>query len=304
MRNSRALGGRTWRVALLWGVAAGLALAGCSKKNGDQQGAAAAGQVIAHVGSDDVTIQELENEFRLANIPPDKRSDAIIKRVLGEVVARKYLVQQALAQKLDREPTIHLDVMRSKEQVLAGAVVQRDLASKASTIGKAEIDRYIGAHPAQFAKRQILTTEQITLPITANIKSIVEATKDFKSLDQVNQKLTEMDVPHARSTGVLDTVSMPTDLLAALQAHKADDIFFTRSGLNGTFFKVTGEQSQPLTGDDAANRARQLLKIDLLRADSEQTGQAAEAGAKFEGDYARIMSSQPAAEKENAPAKD
>ena len=102
----------------------------------------------------------------------------------------------------------------------------------------------------------------------------------------------------------LDSVNMPDDFLAALQAHKADDIFFARNGPNGTFFKVTGEQSRPLTGDDAANRARQLLRIDLLRADSEQTAQAAEAGAKYEGDYARIMGNQPPVEKENAPAKD
>jgi EpsD family peptidyl-prolyl cis-trans isomerase len=238
----------------------------------------------------------------LANIPADKRTDTTVKRALGEVIVRKYLVQQALAAKLDREPTVHLDIMRAREQVLAGAIVQRDLGSKASSIGKAETDKYIGAHPSQFAKREILSTEQITFPITGNIQSIVDATKDFKTLEQVDQKLSEMNVLHSRSTGMLDSGNIPDEFLSALQSKKTDDIFFARSGANGTFFKVTGEQSKPLSGEDATNRARQLLRIEMLRTENEQTVQAAEASAKYEGDYSRIMGKQPP-EKETEPPK-
>ena len=43
-------------------------LTGCGKKSGDQA-AVAKGQVVAHVGDQVVTTQELENEFRLANVP-------------------------------------------------------------------------------------------------------------------------------------------------------------------------------------------------------------------------------------------
>src|ERR1700690_1786570 len=87
------------------GLACVLALAGCGRKGADA--VAAAGQVIAHVGPDEVTIQELENEFRWNNAPADKRDDSVVKRALSELVGRKYLMQQALAAKLDREPTVH-----------------------------------------------------------------------------------------------------------------------------------------------------------------------------------------------------
>src|SRR5437763_9311341 len=49
-----------------------MALAGCGKKD---QGAAVSGQVVAHIGEEVVTKQELENEFRWANIPPEKQKD-------------------------------------------------------------------------------------------------------------------------------------------------------------------------------------------------------------------------------------
>ena len=64
---------RGWRIAATAAAVAGaVALAGCGKK---QEAQAVVGQVIAHVGPDDVTQQELDNELRLANIPADKRSD-------------------------------------------------------------------------------------------------------------------------------------------------------------------------------------------------------------------------------------
>lgn len=293
---------RFWLVGFIYGLAPLILLAGCSKHKADEEAAAPTGQVIAHVGTDAVTVQELENELRLANVPFDKRSDAVKKRVLGEIVIRKYLVQQAMAAKLDREPTVHLDIMRSREQVLAGAQVQRTLATNASSIGKSEIDQFIGAHPSQFAKREILSIEQITMPIGAETQAVVDATKDFKTLDQVDQKLKELGVLHSRSTGALDSGNVSDEFLVALRAKKDEDIFFARSGANGTFFKVTGEQAKPLSGDDAANRARQLMRMALLKAESEQAAQAAEASTKYEGEYAKIMSKK-APEKQEAPVK-
>ena len=92
----------------------GLALAGCDKKP-DVTTEAPKSQVVAKIGNQVVTVQELDNEFRLGNVTAEKRKDPdTIKRVLGELVTRKYLVQQALDAKLDREPTVLLDILRSK----------------------------------------------------------------------------------------------------------------------------------------------------------------------------------------------
>jgi len=279
--------------AFVIGLACLASLAGCGRHHAAEEANAPAGQVIAHVGDDAITAQELDNELRLANIPVDKRSDAVKKRALSEIVARKYLVQQALAAKLDREPTVHLDIMRSREQVLAGAQVQRTVASKASSIGKSEIDQFIAAHPSQFAKRQILNIDQITLSMGQDSQAVLDATKDFKSLEQVDQKLKELGLLHTRSTGVLDSGNISDEFLAALEAKKTDDIFFVRSGANGTFFKVTGEQSLPLSGDDAANRARQLMRMAILKSEGEEVAQASEASAKYEGEYVNLMGKQP-----------
>ena len=262
-------------------------LLGCSKKN--DQSAAPTGQVVARVGSEDVTTQELENEFRLLNVPPDKQKDpALVKQVLGELVLRKYLLQQALDAKLDREPGVLLDLLRARTQVLSNAYISRTVAAK--PISEADIDKYIASNPLKFANRQLVSVEQIVFPIGPTAQAVVDASKDLKSLDEIDQKLNSMGVPHNRSMGGLNTADIPQQLFDLIQAKKADEVFFIRSGPNGVFFKVTGEEPRPLAGEAAANLARQLIRADQIKAEIGIASVAANLEAKYQGDYATIMS--------------
>lgn len=276
-----------WRVAAtVLALTSAIALAGCGKK---QEAPAVVGQVIAHVGPDDVTQQELDNELRLANVPADKRTDDVVKAILSRIVERKYLVQQAIAAKLDREPTVHLDLLRSREQILAGAYVQRDLGSKVTAISKNEIDDYIQSHPNQFAKRQIYNIEQVSFPPGGNLETLAAATKDFKTIDQVTGKLNELGIKYSRGPGALDSATMPAQMLAALQARKADDVYFIRSRNSASFFKVTSVDDKPLTGDEAQQLGKRELASDLAKKAAQDTSKAAVSSSKFEGDYSRIM---------------
>jgi len=264
----------------------GLVLSGCGKKEG--QGAASNGQIVARIGNEDVTTQELENEFRLNNISPDKQKDpAIVKQVLSELVVRKYLLQQAVTAKLDREPGVLLDLLRARAQVLANAFLTRTVVNE--PISKADIDNYIANNPSKFANRELVAVEQIVFPLAANAQSVVDATKQSKSLDEVDQQLTSMGVQHGRSMGALNSTEIPIDLFNAIQTKKTDDVFFVRSGANGVFFQVRGQEARPLAGEAAANVARQLIRSDKLKAQIGMASVAANLEAKYEGDYATIM---------------
>ncbi len=287
MLRISGLADRRWRIAATGlALTAVVALAGCGKK---QEGPAVVGQVIAHVGPDDVTQQELDNEFRLAGVPADKRTDEAAKALLTRILERKYLVQQAMAGKLDREPTVHLDLLRSREQILAGAYVQRDLGAKVSAISKNEIDTYIQSHPDQFDKRQIYNIEQVSFPPSNNMDALAAATKDFKTIDQVEDKLKEFGIKYSRGPGALDSATIPPQMLKALQGRKPDDVFFIRSRNNASFFKVTTVEDKPLTADEAQQLGKRELASNLARKASEDTSKAAVAETKFEGDYGRIM---------------
>jgi EpsD family peptidyl-prolyl cis-trans isomerase len=275
---------RLVRLAAVVGSCAVL-LAACGKSD---QAPAAKGQVVARIGDQVVTNQELENEFRFANIPPDKQKDPeLIKRVLSELVARKYLLQQALAAKLDREPGVLLDLIRAREQVLENAYLMRAVASKAPN--KADVDKYIANNPSKFAKRTLLSVEQIGFPFGPSSQSVVDGSKDAKSLDEIDQQLTAAGIPHSRQMSALSSGDLPPDFYNRIEAKKADDVFFVRAGPNGVFFKVVGQESRPLEGDGAANLARQLLRADALKAETGIATYSAGLEAKYEGEYAKIM---------------
>jgi len=267
-------------------------LAACGK-GGDNQAAAPKGQVVAQLGSEAVTTQELENELRLDNVPADKQKDPeILKRVLGDLVARKYLVRQALEAKLDREPRVLLDILRSRELVLANAAISGSVAGKLSAISKADIDKYIASNPSKFANRQLMTVEQITFPIGANAQSVIEATRDAKSLDQIEQKLTALNIQHSRSMGKLNSADLPEGLFNRMQMKRPDDVFFLRAGPNGVFAVVKSEEIRPLSGEAAINYARQSLRADLLKSEIGMASVAANLEAKYQDEYAKLMSPQ------------
>jgi EpsD family peptidyl-prolyl cis-trans isomerase len=265
-----------------------LLLLGCSKK--EEQVAAPNSQVVARLDNDVITIQELDNEFRLANVPIDKRKDpSTIKQFLGEIVSRKYLARRALNEKLDREPTVLLDILRARDIVLANSVASRDVTTKTSAITQSDIGSYIAKNPQKFSNRQIFTIEQIAFPVGSNEQSVVNATKGLNTLEEVDQKLTSLGVSHNRSSGVLDSGDLPPDLFNLLQTKQAGNIFFVRSGSNGVFFHIKGQQSSPLEGDSAVAQARQLLRSELVKTEIGMAGVEAKLNAKYEGEYAKIM---------------
>jgi EpsD family peptidyl-prolyl cis-trans isomerase len=279
------------RAATILGLC-GVLVAGCGKKSGEQA-ALSNSQVVAHVGEQVITAQEFENELRLLNIPPEKQKEPeTVKRVLNEMVTRKYLLAQALNAKLDREPNVLLDILRSREQVLANAFITRGVAKKLSAISKADVDKYITDNPLRFAGRKLMAVDQIIFPLGANSQSVIDSAKDANSLEDVEQKLTAMGVPHGRSSGTLNSSEIPDELISSMRSKKPDDVFFVRSGQNGAFLKVKSEEVRPLEGEAAANTARQLMRNDLLKAEAGMVSVSANLEAKYEGVYSKIMNSE------------
>jgi len=276
----------SWTTPLAIVLVVGLMLSACGRK----QESAAGGQVIGHIGPDAITIQELQNEMRVLNVPPDsQKDDAAVKRTLSEIAARKYVVQQAVAAKMDRQPTVLLDILRAREQVLSSAYIQREIGTKSAGIGKGEVDSFIQAHPSQFASREEFDIDQISFQAPTEMDEVAAATKDFKTLEQVDGKLNLLGVKHVRHPGAIDGATLPDNVLASLRARKDDDIFFLRAGEGATFFKVLEVKPKPVAGDDAQRLARRALQQELLKTLSADTERAALATAKFEGDYARVM---------------
>jgi len=226
--------------AIMTGVFAALLL-GCAKTSNP---AGSSGQVAAHVGPQVVTTLEIETEMRAESVPMEKRKDpTVMRHALNELILRKYLVQQAVAEKLDREPDVLLAVLRSREQTLANTVIAREVANK--PVNKADTDRYIAANPGEFAERKMLTIEQIRFALGPATRGLSEANKTMKTLDDVDQQLNALGVEHTRSVSLMSRSEVPPSLVALLDARKPDEVFYARSRNR----KATGHSSsRPRSG--------------------------------------------------------
>jgi len=261
-------------------------LAGCTRSA--DQVPPLDGQVVARVGSEAVTTLELDNEMRLSKIPVEKRRDpAVVKQLLGEIVLRKYLVEQALKAKLDQEPNVLLDVMRAREQVLASSFMARQV--ERNRIARSDIDRYIAANPQRFSDRNMLTVDQIQFALGPNIREVLDANKAATSLDDIDKKLASMEILHTRSVGELSQGELPENLARVLQKRKTDEVFFGRSGPNGTYFKVKSAESRPLEGEAAVTLARRHLETESVNSQIATASAAARHQAKYEDRFAKIM---------------
>ena len=270
-------------------VLAAASLAGCGDTS--QTAKKLESQVVARIGPDVVTTQELENELRHNNVAVEKRRDPeVLKKVIGELVARKYAARRALNAKLDREPTVLLDLLRSKDEVLAKAIATRDVDARLAALSGADVEKYIANNPQKFANRQILKIEQLVVPVSASLQPIIDASRTMKSLEEVGQLLAEMSIPMSRAAGAVSTSDMPNELEAAMRNQGLDAVFFLGgAGANGAFLKVTGREPSPLGGPQAEAVARQLIRLDLLKGQSSMAAFSASMEATYSGEYARIM---------------
>jgi len=263
-----------------------LLIAGCGKRSG--QDPESTGQVAAKVGPDVVTNLELDNEFRIANVPANRRKDAaVVGPTLNELVLRKYLARKAIESKLDLEPAVLLNLTRAREQVLANTYMMRQAAT--SAIGKDEVTTYIAGNPAQFAERRVLSIDQVRFGLTPDAEDFTLANRHVPSLAVVDARLSAAGIAHNRSVGVLSASDLPPDFAAALHASKPNEVFYARSGVEGLYFTVMSEAVQPLEGEAAAKVARSHLEAEAIKAAIASATKAAQSETEFVGDYFRIM---------------
>ncbi len=284
------------RAALALGVTA-LLLAGCgdSKDKPAEKAAAAAPQLpasptIATVGNEDIKAYELANEMRLAGVPigkdKEKPDDQITKRFMRELVQRKYIVQKAIAEKIDRDPNFLVESQRQREQLLANLYLQRAVAD--TSLSGSRIEAYQANHPLMFAKRQAIEIEQLIFPLNQVSKQIPELAKDAKTLDQAAQLLKSHNITFSRGENAIGSGDMPPEAFDLMQKKAAENVFFTARGGSGVFFVVKEIKPEPLTGEPATQLAKRMLLNDVAREKATEK-LPEDLKVHYEGDLERIM---------------
>lgn len=188
--------GSGWRsTAALSAIAALLVLGGCDKKPG--------GQVVAVVGDEEITQQELRAEAATAAPGASEDFEAAAPVLLQRVIERNLLAEYARDQGLDRGPE-YVTRRRQLEQSLLASLAARKLAGEPKAPTDADVRKFIADNPTWFGGRERLTLDQLSFPTLAD-RAQIKALTELESIDAIYAKLRAQGTKVTRARTVLDT---------------------------------------------------------------------------------------------------
>lgn len=229
------------------------------------------GQVVATVNGDDITIHELNSELALARPPADVPRKTVEQVVLARVVERKMLADVARQRGLDKNPNFLLAERRVDDGLLVQAL-QSDIAKKVPVPTREAAEKYIDAHPDQFAQRKIYTIDQIQFLRPTNLATL--GLEPAKTMGDVAQVLTGAKIEFRRNTATVDALTVNPALVAEIGkivARNPQEVFMFADQPQGApapvmyVNKITDTKVTPFTGEPAISLAQQVLQRDNIQ---------------------------------------
>lgn len=288
-------------------VAASLVLAACGRGDGERKST----QVAAKVNGDEITVHQLNQAMqRLGNLPED-RIKQTQKQVLDRLVDQQLLVQKAVEQKLDRDPSVLAAIEASRRQILAQAYIQR-VAGGATKGSGDEIKDFYAKHPELFQERRIYRFTQVAIAaqggqqqaVRAKLEQLDKSPDKERILAQLAEWLKQQDLKFRATQTSQAAEQLPLEALPRYHQMKIGDIMFQPSAQGVVVSQLTAAQSQPLNEEQAKPFIEQYLQNRERLKLSEEEMKRLRAAAKIEyvGDFAKLEEQQPAAEAPAAPA--
>ncbi|HWW64861.1 MAG TPA: EpsD family peptidyl-prolyl cis-trans isomerase [Sphingomonadaceae bacterium] len=224
------------RMALLC-AGVSVALASCGKK-------APEGQVVASLNGQEITLQELNAELQGTNIPDSVDKKEAMRTLLQRVIDRKLIDSAAAEQGLDKSAE-YLTQKRRADEALLAQLYAKQQASTLPVPTAADISKFMADHPNMFAQRERLTLNQIRFAKPKD-DAVLKALEPTHSLDEVEKVLGEHNIKFDRGHSMLDTATVPQEILKQIAALPAGEPFVVPGPGVVMVSVVTGRTAVPV----------------------------------------------------------
>jgi EpsD family peptidyl-prolyl cis-trans isomerase len=279
-----------------------LVLAGCDKEEKKD-----ATQVIAKVGDAEVTVHQLNHALsRLQGIKPEQ-AELARQKLAKSLVDQQVLVNAAMADKLDRDPNVLMDIEGAKREILAKAYMARHLTAGKPTEG--EVKAYYEQHPDLFAQRKVYDLLVIRLQNVDRDKlaEIGKRADAGASLVELQAFLSEQGFATSVASEQKGAEHLPLEALPKFAQLQARKVLVLSAGSNVALYEVVNskaesvpvERAKPFIEAYLGNKSR-AAQAEKLFADLKQ-----KASIQYQGDFAKLAqtdAAKPAAAPAAAPA--
>jgi EpsD family peptidyl-prolyl cis-trans isomerase len=216
------------------------------------------GQVVATVGSREITRRELQAEMGAAAAATPAAQKAAEQLALRRIIQRVILANAAKQQGLDKNPNFALLSQRADETILAELLESKTAASVPAPSAE-EIQQYQQTHPDQFAQRKIFDVDQIRISQPSD-PQLAKKLEPFKTLSDIVNYLNQNHIVYQRGPNVMDASAQSPDLLKAILALPPQEVFILSSSNQIFVSEITNTRVEPMTGEAATKYAQNVLK--------------------------------------------
>lgn len=244
-----------------WAVLAlvAVALVAC----GDKGGKKAATQVAAKVGSEEISVHQINfvlSRTNTANATPES-AERLRHEVLEKLIDQQLAVDQALEKKLDRSPEVVSQLEAARREVLARAYVQQ-LAGSLPKPTTEEAQKYFADNPALFSQRRIFNLQELLVPAAAGAEVAEQVKAQVtagKSMDEIANWLKGQGVRFGGNSATRSAEQIPLELLKTVHGLKDGQTTIINSAQGFTVLRIASSQSAPVTEAVALPRIQQFL---------------------------------------------
>jgi EpsD family peptidyl-prolyl cis-trans isomerase len=231
-------------------LAAGLTACGGKKE-------AKSGQALVSVDGEEITALQVADEMQRANVPAAQQQ-AAQQQVITSLVDRQLLINQALKDKLDRDPKVVQAVERAKALIIAQAYMQSRIGAPVKPTD-AQIKDYFDKHPEFFSQRKLLEMRQLQIPNASVDGALKQLIDTAKSLDEVAAWMDGHKVQYNRTQLTRSSTDLPPALSAKLLGLPKGQLFLLRENLVSTLTVITDMRDAPVDLATATPQIAQFL---------------------------------------------
>ncbi len=219
-------------------------LSGCNAK--EDSGKSSPSQVAVKVNKGEISVHQVNDLLsRAGNIPEDQIARARAGAV-ERLVDQELLLQQAMHNKLDRNPNVMQMIEFSRREILARAYGEQ-IAGGAMRPTEAQISKFYDENPVLFSKRRIYSLQEINLQVPPErFDEVRTHLQGGGNLQQLTAWFNEQKIPFVVNAGIKPAEQLPIELAKNLAQLSAGQAAFLRTPAGALLLFVVGVQEEPV----------------------------------------------------------
>lgn len=210
-------------------------------------------QIVAKIGRREITIYDLRSEMQRLGLPANAAESE--KLALQSIVQRRLLVDAARDANLHRSPDALRAIARAQDVALADLYLSS--ASRPPDPTNDEIEAFIDANPAMFARREMVEFLVLTLPSDAYNEEehtpLFDTSLDFVALEE---NLRRANVEYSITPVRQPTSAFPKEIREQLSVYRPNDNIVIKSDPETQLMKITSKERAAIARSDAFAQAR------------------------------------------------